>query len=45
MEEEPYEMQQHVRRGGKCKRKAHATPNPFVPVKVIVPSPSSAPIS
>jgi hypothetical protein len=43
MEEEPHEEQQRVGRGGKRKRKAHATPTPCVPPKVVVPSPPSAP--
>ena len=37
MEEEPREEQQRVERGGKRKRKAHATPIPYVPKKVVVP--------
>ena len=43
MEEEPHEDQQHVGRGGKRKRKAHATSNPSVPAKVVVPSPPPLP--
>ena len=43
MEEEPHEDQQHVGRGGKRKRKAHATPNPSVPAKFVVPSPPLPP--
>ena len=44
MEEEPHEVQQHVGRGGKHKRKVHAITNPSIPAKVVVPSPPSAPM-
>ena len=43
MEEEPHKEQQYVGRGYKRKRKAYATPTPYVPPKVVVPSPLPAP--
>ena len=43
MTEEPHEEQQHVGRGGKHKRKAHATATSCVPPKVVVPSPPPPP--
>ena len=45
MEEEPHEDQQYVGRRGKRKRKAHATPNPYVPAKVVVTSPPPPSVS
>ena len=44
IKEEPHEVQQHIGRGDKRKRKAHATPNSSVPAKVVVPSPPSIPM-
>ena len=38
MKKGPDEELQHVERGDKRKRKAHATPIPSVPAKVVVPS-------
>ena len=43
MAEEPHEEQQHVGRGGKHKRKAHATATSCVLPKVVVPSPPPPP--
>ena len=37
-------MQQYVGRGSKRKRKVHATSNPCVPAKMVVSSPSFAPM-
>ena len=39
IEEEPHEEQHHIGKRGKRKRKAHATPTPFVPAKVVIMSP------
>ena len=44
MEEEPYEVQQHLGRGGKRKRKAHVTLSSYVPAKMVLLSPPSAPM-
>ena len=44
IEEEPHEVQQHIRRRDKRKRKGYATLNSSVLAKMVVPSPPSTPM-